>query len=105
MKFNVNNTNVNVFHKKSPRIYNNSSEFKGKLEIGNNSAAEFDTKFMNIVEFFPKSDSTHRFLKDFVKSSAILINLVSNSDAELFPIPSFHLNSEELLYFLYYIIM
>ncbi len=47
MKFNVNNTNVNVFHKKSPRIYNNSSEFKGKLEIGNNSAAEFDTKFIN----------------------------------------------------------
>ena len=35
---------------------------------------------------------------DFVKSWAILMNLVSNSAAELFPISSFPLNSEELLY-------
>jgi len=27
--------------------YSNSSEFKGNHEIGNNSAAEFDTKFIN----------------------------------------------------------
>ncbi len=40
----------------------NSSEFKGKLENGNNSAAEFDTKFMSNVEFFTKSNSTQRFL-------------------------------------------
>jgi len=43
-------------------IYSNSSEFKGKLEIGNNSAADFDTKFINIAELFTKSDSTQRFL-------------------------------------------
>jgi len=30
--------------------YSNSSEFIGKLEIGNNSAAEFDTIFINIAE-------------------------------------------------------
>ncbi len=36
---------------------------------------------------------------DFVKISAILINLVSNSAAELLPIFSFPLNSEELMYF------
>ncbi len=29
--------------------YSNSSEFKGKLEIGNNSAAEFDARFINIA--------------------------------------------------------
>jgi len=29
-----------------------SSEFKGKLEIGNNSAAEFDPKFINIAELY-----------------------------------------------------
>jgi hypothetical protein len=40
--------------------YSNSSEFKGKLEIGNNSAAEFDTKFINIAELFTKSDSTQK---------------------------------------------
>jgi len=77
--------------------YSNSSEFKGKLKIGNNSAAEFDTKLINIAELFTKSDSTQRFLKEFFKSSTILINLVSNSAAEL-PILSFPLNSEELLY-------
>jgi len=42
--------------------YSNSSEFKGKLENGNNSAAEFDTKFINIAELLTKSDSTQRFL-------------------------------------------
>ena len=52
--------------------YSNSSEFKGKLKIGDNSAAEFDTKFINIAELFTKSDSTQRFLKDFVKS--LLVN-------------------------------
>ena len=31
-------------------LYSNSSKFKAKLEIGNNSAAEFDTKFINIDE-------------------------------------------------------
>jgi len=36
-----------------------NSEFKGKLEIGNKSAAEFDTKF---IKLFVKSDSTQRFL-------------------------------------------
>jgi len=36
-------------------IYNNCSEFKGKLEIGNNSAAEFDAKFINIAELLTKS--------------------------------------------------
>jgi len=35
---------------------------------------------------------------DFVKSWAIFINLASNSAAELLPISSFPLNSEELLY-------
>jgi len=35
--------------------YSNSSEFKGKFEIGNNSAAEFDTKFINIAELLTKS--------------------------------------------------
>jgi len=36
-------------------IYSHSSEFKGKLEIGNNSAAEFDTKFIDIAELLTKS--------------------------------------------------
>jgi len=36
-----------------------NSEFKGKLEIGNKSVAEFDTKF---IKLFAKSDSTQRFL-------------------------------------------
>jgi len=79
------------------RQYSNSSEFKGKLKIGNNSAAEFDTKIINIAELFTKSDSTQKFLKDFVKSSVMLINLVSNSAAELLQILGFPLNSEELL--------
>jgi len=35
--------------------YSNSSEFKGKFEIGNNSAAEFNTKFINIAELLTKS--------------------------------------------------
>jgi hypothetical protein len=35
--------------------YSNSTEFKGKLEIGNNSAAEFDAKFINIAELLTKS--------------------------------------------------
>jgi len=35
--------------------YSNSSEFKRKLEISNNSAAEFDTKFLNIAELLTKS--------------------------------------------------
>ncbi len=51
-----------------------------------------------------KSDSTQRFLEDFVKSSTILINLVSNSAARLLPILSFPLNSEELLYYKKYFI-
>ena len=72
-----------------------NSEFKGKLEIGNKSVAEFDTKF---IKLFVKSDSTQRFLQDFVQSSAIQINLISNSAADLLPISSFPLNSEELLY-------
>jgi len=42
--------------------YSNSSEFKGKLETGNNPAAEFDTKFVNIAELFTKSYSTQRLL-------------------------------------------
>ncbi len=64
-----------LFQKKF--TYSNFSEFKEKLKIGNNSAAEFDTKFINIAELFTKSDSTQSFLNDFVKSSTILINLVS----------------------------
>ena len=35
--------------------YSNSSEFKAKFEDGNNSAAEFDTKFINIAELLMKS--------------------------------------------------
>jgi len=35
--------------------YSNSSEFKEKLEIYDNSAAEFDTKFISIAELFTKS--------------------------------------------------
>ena len=66
--------------------YSNSSEFKGKLEIGNKSSAEFDTKFIYIVKLFAKSDSSQRFLQDFVQSSAIQINLVSNSAAYLLPV-------------------
>jgi hypothetical protein len=42
--------------------YSNSSESKGKLEIGNNSAAQFDPKFISIAELVTKSDSTQRFL-------------------------------------------
>jgi hypothetical protein len=42
--------------------YSNSPEFNTELEIGNNSAAEFDTKFNNIVELLTKSESTQRFL-------------------------------------------
>ncbi len=34
---------------------NTAIQFKGKLEIGINSAAEFDTKFINIAELFTKS--------------------------------------------------
>jgi len=79
--------------------YSNSSEFKGKLEISNNSAAEFDPKFISIAELVTKSDSAQRFLYEFVKSSAILINLGSNSAAELLPISSFPLNSEECILF------
>ena len=30
--------------------FSNSSEFKGKTEISNNSAAEFDPKFISISE-------------------------------------------------------
>jgi len=30
----------------------NSPEFKAKLVIGNNSAAEYDTKFINFAELF-----------------------------------------------------
>jgi len=41
--------------------YSSSSEFKGKLEIGNNSAAKFDTKFINKAELFTKSDSDQMF--------------------------------------------
>jgi len=35
-----------------------ASEFKGKQEIGHNSAAEFDTKFINIAKLFTKSNKT-----------------------------------------------
>jgi len=35
---------------------------KAKLEIDNNSATKFDTKFINIAEILTKSDSTIRFL-------------------------------------------
>ncbi len=35
-----------------------ASEFKGKQEIGHNSAAEFDTKFNNIAKLFTKSNKT-----------------------------------------------
>ena len=44
------------------KMYSNSSEFKGKLEIGNNLPAEYDLKFINISELFTKSDSSQRFL-------------------------------------------
>ncbi len=54
--------------------YSNSSEFKGKIKIGNNSGAEFDIKFIEIAELFTKSDLTLRFLKNFVTCSTILIN-------------------------------
>ena len=79
-------------------LYSNSSEFKGKLEIGNNSAAEFDTKFINISELFTKSYKNLLAELDFVKSSALFIDLVSNSAAELLPFSIFPLNSEELPY-------
>ncbi len=62
---------------------NTAIQFKGKLEIGINSAAEFDTKFINIAELFTKSYKSLWVESDFVKSSTILINLVSNSAAEL----------------------
>jgi len=42
-------------------INSNSSKFNGKLEIGNNSAAEFDTKFINIARLFMKSDPLKSF--------------------------------------------
>jgi hypothetical protein len=61
-------------------------------------AAEFGPKFININELFTKSDFTQKFLKDFVKSSLILINLGPNWAAKLLPILSFPLNSEELVY-------
>jgi len=77
--------------------YSNSSEFKGKLEIGNNSAAEFDAKFKNIVKLLTKSYKSLWVESDFVKSSAILTYILSNSAAELLPVSSFPLNSEELL--------
>jgi hypothetical protein len=76
----------------------NSSEFKGKLENGNNSAAEFDTKFINIADISTKSYKNPWVELDFVNSSALFINLVSNSASELLPFSSFPLNSEELLY-------
>jgi hypothetical protein len=69
--------------------YSNSSEFKGKLEIGNDSATEFDSKFINIAELLTKSYKNIWVESDFAKSSAILINL---------EITSLPLNSEELLY-------
>jgi len=79
-------------------LYSNSSELKGKLEIGNNLAAEFNTKFINITELLTNSYKNLWVESDFVKSSAILINLISNSAADLLPISSLPLNSEELLY-------
>ena len=79
-------------------MYSNSSEFKGKLKNGNNSVAEFDAKFINIAELLTKSYKNLWVELDFVKSSALFINLVSNSAAELLPFLSFPLNSDELLY-------
>ncbi len=69
---------------------------KGKVEICNNSAAEFDPKFINITGLLPKSYINLWVESDFVKSAAILINLGSNSAAELLPISSFPLNSKEI---------
>jgi hypothetical protein len=76
----------------------NSSEFKGKLEIDKNSASEFDTRSIDIAQLLTKFDSTKRFSYHFVKSSAKLINLVSNSAAEFLSISKFPLDSDELLY-------
>ena len=60
--------------KRSNGSYSNSPEFKGKLEIANNSAAEFDTKFIIIAYILKKSYKILLVESDFVKSSAILIN-------------------------------
>ncbi len=38
--------------------YINSSEFKGKLKIGNNLAAQFGPKLININELLTKSFKT-----------------------------------------------
>jgi len=51
-----------------------------------------------MAELLTKSYKILLVESDFVKSSATLINLVSNSAAELLPISSFPSNSEELRY-------
>ncbi len=61
--------------------YSNSSEFKGKLEIGKNSAVDSDPKFFNIAELSTKSYKNFWVESDFVKGLAILKNLGSNSTA------------------------
>jgi hypothetical protein len=46
--------------KKQAYLIEQFFRIKGKLEICNNSVAEFDTKFINITDFFTKSDSTRK---------------------------------------------
>jgi hypothetical protein len=58
-------------------------------------------KFINIAELLTKSYKNLLAELDFVKSSALFIDLVSNSAAELLPFSSFPLNLEELLYFIF----
>jgi len=49
-------------------VYSNSSEFKGKHETDNNSAAEFDTKFVKI-SILPNSLQNLIPLKGFYRTS------------------------------------
>jgi len=96
----MNSQSINIkinFHK-FLLLCSNSFEFKGKLEIGNNSAAEFDTKFINFIELLLKFYKNLLVESNFVKSSAILITLESNSADEILPITNFPVNLEELLY-------
>jgi len=59
---------------------------------------KWNSKFIDIAELITESYKNLLVESDLVKSSAIMINLVSNSAAELLPISNFTLNSEELLY-------
>ncbi len=91
-------TSISPKLKKQAYLIEQFFRIKGKLEICNNLVAEFDTKFINIAELLKKSYKNLWVELDFVKNSTLLINLVSNSAAELLPFSGFPLNSEELLY-------